>query len=815
MFTFPRQRRVDTSAAVATPAATATSDARRHRVWLLIALLALLAGILVWQAHRYVPAMVDHFLRQSLQAQGVTLVRQRGSYVGLTGAGLELVEISTRRNGWQIDLTLEQVQANYHWRSLREGRIYSLGVGTIRAHLQQLPSTSPVTAAAMTLDPIAIQQQLQALQLPVGKLNITKARVAVDMGADHYQLQVSGLEVDNAAQQVVGAVALQGSPPWLIPWQTINIALEAGGGPWLPDLRLRAGTSDGLHFSADWHWLPATAEALTADLRLELPSTDIPAAGLRALAAGVSAQIRADRQGLALTLQAASATAHPVDTFWSGLIAGWPWDDSSVLQLSVQANTPLQLDYQNLTLPLAAWAPRLGDLQVQLRDLSGLNNSGLNNSALGDSATNGSGTGIPVQSVVGGAPAAVADAMPTILDLQLHPDPALAAIGVSARVQLPAWVSRTADGVRMGGAVPLIEASGQLQRQQDRWQGSGNLAIAAWNLLGHWGFTHSDKQITADVDLAVGRLPALVQTLLAWHVIKPEQLALVAGELQIKLGFRQSLLTSAVNKPADLRLTLTADKLAGKAMATAFAGARFTADLRHAQQWFSAEPLRLTVAEVSAGVDAEDLAVVLALKPSQSLAAGHWDLQSLRLGLLGGEIRLAAPVSIRLPLAAGGAANRVGVPLQLTIANLQLGQALALYAEQGVSGEGILSGQVPLQLSADGISIANGMLASIAGGVVRYEPGDAGDLLGQGSQQVSMTLQILKDFHFDHLAVTTQFATDGQMQLGVQLQGQNPGVLDGHPVNLNINVEENLYKLLQALQLSDELSRRIENKLSR
>jgi hypothetical protein len=56
------------------------------------------------------------------------------------------------------------------------------------------------------------------------------------------------------------------------------------------------------------------------------------------------------------------------------------------------------------------------------------------------------------------------------------------------------------------------------------------------------------------------------------------------------------------------------------------------------------------------------------------------------------------------------------------------------------------------------------------------------------------------------LASDVSYAGDGQLLLGLRLQGSNPALENGRQVNLNVTVEENLRDLLTSLLLSDDIS---------
>lgn len=632
--------------------AVISAAGRAHRGRWLLALLTLILAGLVLLASRQLPALVSHLLRQSLADPAATVVVGSDISIGLRGAGLEQVEVVFEQSGWRMALTLQQVQAGYHWRTLLGGNLQSLRVGRLQAQVQPLPTPEP----APDPDLATWLQQLEALRLPLATLHIVRAEIALRTGGDTVQMQLDDLVLDSPAQTLTGALQLRGDPAWLA-------ALGEVRGQFLPSAR---------------PWLPA-------------------------------------------------------------------------LQLHTTAPLPLQAELQWPAVPASPLS---------------------------------------------------ASAQPSSLS-----SPAVAELPFTLRLQVPV----------AGAPVPVTIMDGTLQAAGADWSARGQLRTELWQLTGSWQVAQRGALRTGQSTLALASLPALLQSLTALQWLTPAQLALTSGSAVVKLGFSEVTPSLAAGSPVQPRapaqprrldVQVEAGALSGSSAGMAFAGATLAATLRREAHWSTPQPLQLNVAEFGAGISASALQLQARLLPDASLLAADWQLQRLRFGLFGGEIALAEPVTLVLP--------ERHARLALVVSGLQLGQILALYAQQGMSGEGTLNGVIPLTLTAAGAAIESGMLASTpAGGAIRYQPGAAGQLLGQSSQEVNMTLQILEDFRFSNLAVTTSLAADGRLLLGVQLAGNNPQVMAGHPVSLNVNLEENLYMLLQALQLSDQLSRRIEKKLSR
>jgi hypothetical protein len=99
------------------------------------------------------------------------------------------------------------------------------------------------------------------------------------------------------------------------------------------------------------------------------------------------------------------------------------------------------------------------------------------------------------------------------------------------------------------------------------------------------------------------------------------------------------------------------------------------------------------------------------------------------------------------------------------------------------------------------------------GGVVRYAPASAAPgSLGLGGD-VDVLAGALEDFHYDRLRLTLSGALDGDVTVGLEIDGKNPRYESGRPVELNVKVETNLPALLRASRSVSGVPEVIERRL--
>ncbi|WP_417781422.1 intermembrane phospholipid transport protein YdbH family protein [Stutzerimonas xanthomarina] len=190
--------------------------------------------------------------------------------------------------------------------------------------------------------------------------------------------------------------------------------------------------------------------------------------------------------------------------------------------------------------------------------------------------------------------------------------------------------------------------------------------------------------------------------------------------------------------------------------------------------------------------------------PLDTLAQGRlaWSIAEVR--LLGGRLWLEPGVADL-----GSCTQQLKAHLR----GLQLPLLLEAYPAEGLSGTGVIDGELQLQRSEAGISIEQGSLqAREPGGALQFRSPKI-QALGQANPAMRLVTEALDDFHYDLLASDVHYAADGTLDLGLKLHGRNPALEGGRPINFSINLEENIPALLTSLQLSDRVSETIQRRV--
>ncbi len=185
---------------------------------------------------------------------------------------------------------------------------------------------------------------------------------------------------------------------------------------------------------------------------------------------------------------------------------------------------------------------------------------------------------------------------------------------------------------------------------------------------------------------------------------------------------------------------------------------------------------------------------------------GPLELEGCSAKVLGGELRL--PQGTLDPVTGDGY-------LPIAITGVDLSTVLALMQDPALDGQGTLDGSLPLRLQGWRPLVEEGRLAArIPGGSLTYATPN--HLLADIEQPaLRLALRAVRDLRYQRLDSRVDYGADGTLSLGVDLLGSNPEIEGGRPIQLNLNVTQNLLQLLRSLQLSEQLERDIERRLER
>ncbi len=139
--------------------------------------------------------------------------------------------------------------------------------------------------------------------------------------------------------------------------------------------------------------------------------------------------------------------------------------------------------------------------------------------------------------------------------------------------------------------------------------------------------------------------------------------------------------------------------------------------------------------------------------------------------------------------------------LSLRLHNIDLSQLLNSLHYPNLSGSGVISGELPLKLSATSLDLQDGSLNGMQPGVLRY--------VGPVNDNENIAFKALRNLVYQQLQAKVDYRPNGDYHLGLHLEGNNPEVLAGHPLAFNLNISGQLPELLQNGILAGDFERAI------
>jgi hypothetical protein len=266
----------------------------------------------------------------------------------------------------------------------------------------------------------------------------------------------------------------------------------------------------------------------------------------------------------------------------------------------------------------------------------------------------------------------------------------------------------------------------------------------------------------------------------------------VAGEASVHgIGGRQR------EQPLSLKLV----KLDGHYKKMALVGLNAEAALAIGDGLHTTKDAQLNVDLLEVGFPIKNIVARFRLAQQTRTKALIVQVQKVGAELLGGKAR-SGPFELGL----GKGQSRFVAQLE----GIGLNDIMQLERQEGLQGSGILDGRIPVTITRHGIQVAQGRLTARApGGDIRYLPTGRVLSLAQSNPNMKMVVDALSNFQYHKLEVTSDYKPDGNLALQVRLEGKNPDWQAGQPVNLNLNLEENIPALLRSLQLSSEITERV------
>ncbi len=154
---------------------------------------------------------------------------------------------------------------------------------------------------------------------------------------------------------------------------------------------------------------------------------------------------------------------------------------------------------------------------------------------------------------------------------------------------------------------------------------------------------------------------------------------------------------------------------------------------------------------------------------------------------------------------------------KLQIDNVSLSELLAFFKVEGLSGEGVVEGVLPITFEGGRARIDNGILSAKGAGVIRYTGGIAA-AAGQANATTELAFDALREFRYEALSTTIDGPLDGTLRFKVYFEGRSDVSMTTSrgkqtvqsPFIFRVNIDAPLLSLLDQAAVSVDVRRQIE-----
>ncbi|MGM0905382.1 MAG: YdbH domain-containing protein [Pseudomonadota bacterium] len=167
--------------------------------------------------------------------------------------------------------------------------------------------------------------------------------------------------------------------------------------------------------------------------------------------------------------------------------------------------------------------------------------------------------------------------------------------------------------------------------------------------------------------------------------------------------------------------------------------------------------------------------------------------------------------SISIPNQSYSMTNKFALPV--VFEKISLGELMRQYPSNKVSIDGNVSGTIPVHWDSNQFTVERGYLTALApGGHLQVDSSALVSVAGNNPSLKTLA-GVLSNFYYQQLSTVIDYDQNGKLTLAVQLKGSNPEVENGRPVELNVNLEEDLPALMKGLTLSNSLNEAIRKRV--
>lgn len=337
-------------------------------------------------------------------------------------------------------------------------------------------------------------------------------------------------------------------------------------------------------------------------------------------------------------------------------------------------------------------------------------------------------------------------------------------------------------------AVEFFDVQSDLELDQDQIRIHGNVGLGQKKSPLQFVGEHNMDTSIGNISVALDVLP-LAQNKLVTQLIAGTGLPLQFKTGSVGMDIAANWDESSLQYP-DAKIEVRLEEVAGDYAQNQFAGLNTIMTLEGSRNWYLAKPLEVRIDNVNVGVPIEDISFGFDRVEKEDNKQPVVRLSELSAKVLDGSI-YAQDIEIDL--------NQPINEFSIYLSNLSLEKLLALNQTEDLIASGSFNGELPISLDSDNFSIQAGWLkADENGGIIKYNRVE--EIL-VGNPNLELVADLLKDFRYNEMSALVDLHPDGNVLLSTKLHGRSPNSEFDKQVNLNFNIEFNLWKFLESARL--------------
>ena len=277
--------------------------------------------------------------------------------------------------------------------------------------------------------------------------------------------------------------------------------------------------------------------------------------------------------------------------------------------------------------------------------------------------------------------------------------------------------------------------------------------------------------------------------------------------LIIEKGTGQTAFYSSIDKNFSLYdqiFSLLLNDVQGSLNGYQFSGLDALAKFKSQSNVWESEDIKILLGKLNLGLELKNINSHLRLEPHTANVDPRIIIRKLEADIFNGKISLLEESIISL--------TDFESNTELVITDWELEKILNLYPNQGISGTGKISGELPVNFSAKSFTVNKGKLYSLKpGGTISVKAEKNSTLDPRYNKNISTMLRLLKNFQYEDLEIGTNLNEKGDLILNLVISGSNFEELKGQPIILNVNIEQNLLDLIESMTIASQTVEKVHN----